>query len=331
MTKSCGIAAAVAFLAAGSPAAAFECRSAYLETTAYNTATGAVTGTGRYDFDMPDQSEFEAHTVVHTHIAISNEQCSGSLDADRALTLKGHRLDSGLAFVESWSASSDPISMVCAGKPIQTSIPTDAGKREFQLPEKDGAETEVIAKPPMTAKVHYTLRLRPTVPDLLSALKQCPITTDLVENAGQAAAGQAPTITCHTESGETSLEGNSIKLQYSASRCHMISELIQELSNAANRSGFEAVRAKAANGDLDRGAFIKAIEMEEFQGVLRRVHAIDQCGPTWACLTGELASWQKSTNFEQYFQGLASNNPDHLDYYGKDWDKKYKSQYDAKH
>jgi hypothetical protein len=60
-----------------------------------------MTGSGRYEFDVPPENQFEVRTAVHLHIVIAKPECSGSVDNDVPLTLKGRR-DAGdllLAYV----------------------------------------------------------------------------------------------------------------------------------------------------------------------------------------------------------------------------------------
>lgn len=310
----------------------FECPETTVDLEPFTTDPHFhVSDKGQWRFNLPAQGErFEARTMVHKHSTGSKDDCASMIDCRVEETLRGTRGPRGLELTHSWPAGHCPMVIVCEGRESHFDMPIEARSHTFRLEERDGATAQIIAPLPMQAGARYTLHLRPTVQTLIEALAACPVTDDLLARTTAAIGGHAPRIECHDAGGTTSPSGDTIKLKADLSRCRMLSELTQELSNAAEREAFNEVERTAKRGELDREHFIEQTEAVEFRGVRLRVRALEQCGQQWACLSGDLAPWQTATDFARYYDGLKRNKPEHVGYYGKRWDKAYKPFYQAK-
>jgi Domain of unknown function (DUF4157) len=107
--------------------------------------------------------------------------------------------------------------------------------------------------------------------------------------------------------------------------------IVMELGNASNATLFVEIRTKASGGNVSRDDFMKAMEKGEFDArgeVIKSYLAGEFCSPADpdGCISifpgGAMA-------FDVYITNDLVK--EHMEIYGKDWDKDYKTKYEQLH
>jgi hypothetical protein len=276
---------------------------------------------------------------------MQSPECHGTWDDDIPLALEGsieqHGKTYDFALKERWDAHTVDTVSICTfpGSSNQVTIPKKiqlpAGSRQYRIPAKDAATVDLVAPPPMKAKVSYRVSLRPTddsLQVLRTMLDACPLTRDLRERATAANTKGEPRVVCDVAETLFDPGTQTIQLKYGNTGCATLGGYIQELSNAAGRARTDAIEQAADHGDLDSESYVRGIEEAEFrEGVRLRVTAVDECGRQWGCSNEKLEAWQTTEDFDAYYAGLKAKHPEHPAFYAERWTDKYESKYNAKH
>jgi hypothetical protein len=166
-----------------------------------------------------------------------------------------------------------------------------------------------------------------TVDELKKNLTACDGAT------GAAAAAKTTTVavgrTALGTGGSVDTSRGAITLDSGQDKCTATQVLIQELTNLSHKSDFEKLASDAAAGKLSREEYIRGEELQEYDGVRKVIQAFDACKDKWGCTTCEKEWARRYTTFDDYYDKALSTS--HKEYYGKDWDARFKAAYEAKH
>jgi len=165
-----------------------------------------------------------------------------------------------------------------------------------------------------------------SVEDLRKNLRDC-------DPTGMAAVAQAVTVnvgrTVLQSGGQSDPATGAITLDPGQDKCTATQVLIQEASNHSHESDFAQVDTDAAAGRLSRDEYIRRNERYEYDGVRRVIQAFDACKGIWGCATCEKEWARRYATFEDYFDKALSSG--HKEYYGTEWDRRYKAAYERAH
>ena len=141
--------------------------------------------------------------------------------------------------------------------------------------------------------------------------------------------GKDPKITLG-QSDYTDSKTGEITLDKSVDKCRAVQALVHELTNRSSSVEINKIITSAAAGDLSRDEFIRGMEKVEYDfGVKNVLTAYNACKDKWLCKTSIMEFASKAKDFEDYFKNLLL--PAHKENYGKQWDDKFKKDYEKKH
>jgi hypothetical protein len=170
-----------------------------------------------------------------------------------------------------------------------------------------------------------------TVADLKNNLDQCD--GGVWAKAKTSNGGKDPSVVTGKSAigsgGSTNMTTGTVTLDTNQSKCDATQVLVFELNNLAAKPDFDQIdKVDAPAGKLSREEFIRAQEKIEYDNLKKTIAAFDSCHEKWGCNTCTDEWARDFASFDDYYKVLST---DHKEWYGKEWDSKYKAIYEKAH